>query len=152
MWFVLMHVCSVQLHICVVCRYVCVCMCVCFCFAFVYVCVSSIKTNRVVAECSIVKVILPGTSNPAQAKFVPGPVLWNQDPATVNKQADKVIRCVHVHMCVHAHVCVYMHVCVCVYMHVCVCVCMHACMRVCTYTMNIHHIFLTKNTHTKNTF
>ena len=112
----------------------CVCMCVCFCFAFVYVCVSSIKTNRVVAECSIVKVILPGTSNPAQAKFVPGPVLWNQDPATVNRQADKVIR--------------YVHVCACV--RVCVCAC--ACVRVCTYTMNIHHIFLTKDTHTKNTF
>ena len=43
-----------------------------------------------VAECSIVKVISPGTSNMAQAKFVPGPVLWNQDPAIVNRQADKV--------------------------------------------------------------
>ena len=117
-----MHVCSVQLHICVVCRYVYVCMCVCFYFAFVYVCVSSIKTNRVVAECSIVKVILPGTSNPAQAKFVPGPVLWNQDPATVNRQADKVIRCVHVnvHVCVHACACA--RVCVRACVRTCVCV------------------------------
>ena len=34
-----------------------------------------------VAECSVVKVISPGTSITAQAKIVPDPVLWNQDPA-----------------------------------------------------------------------
>ena len=89
-----MHVCSVQLHICVVYRYVCVhahvhvfllcfCVCVCVCVCLcVCVYVSSTKTNRVVTECSIAKVISPSTSNTAQAKFVPGPVLWNQDPAT----------------------------------------------------------------------
>ena len=43
-----------------------------------------------VAESSIIKVISPGTSITAQAKIAPDPVLWNQDLAIVNRQADKV--------------------------------------------------------------
>ena len=76
-------------------------MCVCVCtylptYLSIYLCLS-VRTHTHVR---IVKVI---TSNTAQVKFVPGPVLWNQDPAIVNRQADKVCVYLPLYLCLSIH-------------------------------------------------